>query len=88
MMDEKKADVVICMGSSCFARGNERNLAAIEEFVAKQPWRDCVELRGCHCMGQCSHGPNLCINGKTYHAVDEGTAIDLLKANVPVGKRE
>ena len=31
-MDKPK--ITICMGSSCFARGNERNLAACEEFLA------------------------------------------------------
>ena len=27
-----KHDIVICMGSSCFARGNKRNLKIIEEY--------------------------------------------------------
>ena len=27
--------IKICMGSSCFARGNKRNLKLIEEYIAK-----------------------------------------------------
>ena len=28
-------EIVICMGSSCFARGNEENLRIIESFIAE-----------------------------------------------------
>ena len=28
-----KRKIVICMGSSCFARGNEENLRVIEDFL-------------------------------------------------------
>ena len=28
-----KLNIVVCMGSSCFARGNQENLAFIEEYI-------------------------------------------------------
>ncbi|NLE56463.1 MAG: (2Fe-2S) ferredoxin domain-containing protein, partial [Lentisphaerae bacterium] len=28
-----KPHIVICIGSSCFARGNERNVAIAEEYL-------------------------------------------------------
>jgi len=28
-----KINITVCMGSSCFARGNQQNLAFIEAFI-------------------------------------------------------
>ena len=28
-----KLNITVCMGSSCFARGNQENLAYIEEYI-------------------------------------------------------
>ena len=46
-----KHTISICMGSSCFARGNKRNLKLIEEYIAKYHI-DCA-LTGRGCVGKC-----------------------------------
>lgn len=74
-----RVEIIICMGSSCFARGNERNLAVIERYVREHELQDRVELRGSLCMGACAEGPNLMIGGQLYHDLDEGTVLDLLR---------
>lgn len=70
--------IVICMGSSCFTRGNEENLRVIENFIVENNCRDKIELSGKCCLGQCSEGPNIVIDGICHHRVDKGTLIDLL----------
>ncbi|MDO4586076.1 MAG: redox-sensing transcriptional repressor Rex [Planctomycetia bacterium] len=70
--------IVICMGSSCFARGNEDNLRVIEEFIETNNFKAQIELSGKCCVGQCSDGPNIIIDGVCYHHMDKGALIDLL----------
>lgn len=71
-------EIVICMGSSCFARGNEKNLRLIEEFLLSNRLESEVRLSGNCCAGHCSKGPNLMIDGICYHNVNREMLIDLL----------
>ncbi len=75
--------IVICMGSSCFARGNRRHLAVIEAFLAKRGLSGAVSIEGSHCEELCAEGPNLRIDDQRYHRVDEGTLLDVLAAHFP-----
>lgn len=72
-------EIVICMGSSCFARGNEQNLKIIERYLKETGLDVEVKLSGSGCEERCSEGPNLMINGKRYSRVGRETLIDLLK---------
>lgn len=74
--------IKICMGSSCFARGNERNLRLIEEFVARNNLDAEVALTGSCCEGRCSSGPNLVINGELFGNVDSEVLLDLLNSKL------
>lgn len=70
--------IVICMGSSCFARGNEKNLKVIEEFMRANNLKEQIELSGSCCEGKCSEGPNLIIDGEYYPRMEKGALIDVL----------
>ena len=73
--------ITICMGSSCFARGNERNLALCEDFMAAHGLKDevDVELSGSLCTGNCANGPVVIVDGRVYTRVDPGVMADILK---------
>ena len=62
-------EIVICLGSSCFARGNSQNLAIIEEFLAAHGLKASVRLSGKLCQDECKQGPNLPIAGVIHHEV-------------------
>lgn len=66
-------DIVICMGSSCFSRGNQQLLESIQSWIAQQPWQERVVLKGSRCEGACMQGPNVRINDRILHeaTVDE-----------------
>ena len=64
------ANINICMGSSCFSRGNNRNIEVIQDFLRSQDLSPKVELTGHLCQGHCKLGPNIVINGKMFHEVD------------------
>ncbi|PKN80922.1 MAG: NADH-quinone oxidoreductase subunit F [Candidatus Cloacimonetes bacterium HGW-Cloacimonetes-1] len=62
--------ILICMGSSCFARENRENLRIIEDYLKSHGLTDSVHIDGSLCIGECSKGPNLVIDGTMYHGVD------------------
>ena len=73
--------ITICMGSSCFARGNEKNLQCCEEFLVERGLRDevDVELAASLCTGNCAKGPVVIVDDKTYTNVDRGVMRDILE---------
>lgn len=70
--------IKICMGSSCFARGNQKNLDLIELFIEEHKLNAEIELVGSRCENRCSNGPNIEINGKLHNHIDSGNLIDIL----------
>jgi len=74
--DKHVVEVVVCLGSSCFARGNSQNLAAIEAYLQNHGLGDSVRVMGCLCQDECKLGPNLTVHGEHLH---EMTAAKLRK---------
>jgi NADH:ubiquinone oxidoreductase subunit E len=64
-----RIEMQICLGSSCFSRGNKDVVAFIKEYLRKNHLDDRVIFKGARCMGLCSNGPNLNINGVTIENV-------------------
>ena len=75
-----KIKMVICIGSSCFARGNAENVKITEEFLAKRGLSDEVDidLSGGLCTGNCADGPIVIVNDKVYRHVERGVMQDIL----------
>jgi NADH:ubiquinone oxidoreductase subunit E len=59
----QRIEMKICLGSSCFSRGNKDVVMFIKEYLNKNHLEDKVIFKGSRCMGRCSNGPNLNING-------------------------
>ena len=64
MAEKEKLRVELCMGSSCFARGNSSTLMGLEGFVEENGLSDRVDLEGHLCLGKCNTGPHLKIGDK------------------------
>ena len=58
----KVTEMNICLGSSCFSRGNKEVVMFIREYLKKNHLEDKIIFKGARCMGHCSNGPNLRIN--------------------------
>ena len=80
-----RPSITLCMGSSCFARGNEKNLAFCEKFLAQRGLKDEVDvvLGASLCTGNCADGPVVIVDDKTYKHVDEGVMKDILDSLFP-----
>ena len=85
-MSELVTNIEICMGSSCFSRGNNRNIEVIQDYLALQKLPPGVELTGHLCQGHCKTGPNVSIKGKMYHEVDPIVIIGLLNHLAMTGR--
>jgi NADH:ubiquinone oxidoreductase subunit E len=65
----KAIEMHICLGSSCFSRGNKDVVMFIREYLKKNHLEDKVIFKGARCMGHCSNGPNLRINEEIIEGV-------------------
>lgn len=74
-----KYTITVCMGSSCFARGNDTNLAFLEDYIKENNLDAEIELAGTRCEGKCASGPNISINGVEYNNVSVENLEEILK---------
>ena len=65
----RETEMQICLGSSCFSRGNKELVVFIKEYLKKNHLEDKVIFKGGRCMGNCSNGPNLKINDEIKEGV-------------------
>ncbi len=72
-------EIVVCYGTSCFARGNSENLDLLNAYVQRPGANASVRLTGKLCEGQCMDGPNLSMCGKLYHGVTAARLRELLQ---------
>ena len=72
-------EIKICMGSSCFARGNADNLEFIENYIKENDLDAQIELYGARCENMCDKGPNIEINGEIINNVTEEKLLEELR---------
>lgn len=77
-MEIKKKEVVICLGSSCFARGNKQLVKIVNDYLRDRNLLNEVRFHGERCFGQCAVGPSLKLDGKIKERLDEETVIAVL----------
>lgn len=82
-MTGSEQEIVICMGSSCFSRGNSKNLGLIQEYLKANQLAAEVKLVGHLCQSACKEGPNLVVNGQNYHRVDASALATILEQHFP-----
>jgi len=72
----------ICLGSSCFSRGNKEVVNFIRDYLKRNHLDDKVVFRGARCMGRCSNGPNLRINDIVTEGVTLAKIEGILQAEL------
>lgn len=74
----EKKEITICLGSSCFSRGNNKNLEIIQEYIKNKGIEANVNFKGQLCSEKCQIGPVLTIGGNTYNEVTQTKLIEIL----------
>lgn len=74
----EKIEITICLGSSCFSRGNGKTLKAINAFLEENKLKEKVFFHGELCTGNCAKGPILKVDDQLYEEIDSESIIKIL----------
>lgn len=55
--------IEICIGSSCYVRGANNVVEQVNTWIENFQWEESVKVKGAFCMGLCSQGLGVKING-------------------------
>lgn len=77
-MEFKKKEVVICLGSSCFARGNKQLVKIVNNYLRDRNLLNEVHFHGERCFGQCAVGPSLKLDDILKERLDEDAVVAVL----------
>jgi len=76
-------EVHVCTGSSCHVRGSARLLDTVQDLIGIRPGETDSDskfsLETSNCLGCCSLGPEIIINGKHHARLTPAKAEDVLK---------
>jgi NADH:ubiquinone oxidoreductase subunit E len=70
MAMKEKTKLILCLGSSCYSRGNQYVLEIVKQYIKDHNLKDEIDFRGQLCTGNCSHGPVMKINDVKHENVD------------------
>ena len=74
-----KRQIRICLGSSCFSRGNNTNLGAIKKYLSENNLEAEIDF----CEELCSKGPIIRIDDKVYEEVNLSRLYKILQEEFP-----
>ena len=72
-------EIKVCMGSACFAKGNQENLEYIKEFIEENGLDAKIRIIGSLCENKCSVGPRIYIDDVEHVQVTRAELIGLLE---------
>ena len=75
-----KKEIKICLGSSCFSRGNKKTLQVVQLYLKDHQLERDVILKGMHCFSNCSKGPIMKIGVKVFEEVSAESVLEILEA--------
>ena len=73
----------VCLGTACHVRGGERILEKLERDLKVERGETTKNqrftLETVHCLGCCSLGPVMVVDGKTFGRLNQNTVVKLLR---------
>ena len=72
-------EIKVCMGSACFAKGNQDNLEFIKEYIEENQLDGEVSIVGALCENKCEKGPRIIVDGVEYTNVTRENLKDIIK---------
>ena len=72
-------EIKICMGSACFAKGNQENLDFIKNYIEENNLESEISIVGSLCENKCAKGPRIIVNGVEYENVTQEILENILK---------
>ncbi len=78
-----KRQIKICLGSSCFSRGNNVNLEAIKKYLKEKELEAEIHFTGHLCEELCNKGPVLRIDDHIFEEVNLSRLYKILEEEFP-----
>lgn len=78
MDNYKIPELVICLGSSCFSRGNKSLVKIIKNYLKENGLEAKVKFYGKRCFANCAKGPTIMLDGKILENVNENNIKSIL----------
>ncbi|MEG0541213.1 MAG: NAD(P)H-dependent oxidoreductase subunit E [Angelakisella sp.] len=58
--------ITVCIGSSCHLKGSRQVVEQLQSLIAREGFKEKVELCGTFCMGNCQNGVCVTMDDKTF----------------------
>ncbi|HNX75227.1 MAG TPA: (2Fe-2S) ferredoxin domain-containing protein [Candidatus Rifleibacterium sp.] len=71
-------EIVMCMGSACFTRGNNRSVEIVREYLEKNGLEATVVFKGCLCTNRCKAAPVIIIDHRQFEKVAPQSVEEIL----------
>jgi len=65
--------VTICIGSSCHLKGSRQIVEQMQDLIADNHLKDKIDLSGVFCMGNCTEGVCVTVDGNLHSLSPENT---------------
>lgn len=72
-------EIKVCMGSACFAKGNQENLTFLKEYISEHNLDAKITIAGSLCENKCENGPRIIVNDREYTNVTSEDLSKILK---------
>ncbi len=59
-------EVIVCIGSSCHLKGARDVVQILERLIQLHSLGDRIDLKGSFCMGECTGGVCVSVDGKRF----------------------
>ena len=93
MMKNKEIDIVekvrkiqmnikVCVGSSCHLKGSYEVIQSLKKYIEDNKLEDKVELEASFCLGNCSKGVSMQIDGEPIQNANPDTIEDIFNERV------
>jgi NADH-quinone oxidoreductase subunit E len=83
LVPKGRHEIHVCTGSSCHVRGSKRLLEAVQDATGLQPGETSPDLRFSletgNCLGCCSLGPEMVVDGKHHSKIAIDNVEEVLK---------
>ena len=76
--------VDVCVGSSCHLKGSYDVIQKLQKLIAENNLEDKITLKASFCLGNCSNGVSMRIDGKVVSNANPENIEDIFKEQILV----
>lgn len=82
MGGNKMVIVELCVGSACYVKGSNQIISMVKQMLVDNNWEEKVDIKGAFCMGMCTQGIGVKVNGKAIEGLGLHNAKQLIEQRI------